>query len=313
MASKRKRITLETKVAIIEAVERKTKTNAQICREFDLPSSTLYTILKEKEKIMKAHNNGDFDRDCKKLRTADFADVDNALIIWFKQARSQQVPISGPILMEKAKEIAEHMGLPSFSGSTGWLDRFKSRHGIVFKNVCGESASVSTTSTDEWKESNLKKILEDYSPSDIFNADETGLFYRCLPSRTPATKGETCSGDKIPKERITLMVAAKMNGTEKLPLLAIGKFERPRCMKNVKSLPAVWKANRKAWMTSQIFEEWVRKFDKKMLLQGRSVALIVDNCPAHPAISGLRAVQLIFLPPNTTSVLQPLTRVSFKP
>ena len=101
MASKRKRITLETKVAIIEAMERKTKTNAQICREFDLPSSTLYTVLKEKEKLMKAHNNGDFDRDRKKLRTADFADVDKALII-FKQARSQQVPISGPILMEKA-------------------------------------------------------------------------------------------------------------------------------------------------------------------------------------------------------------------
>ena len=55
MASKRKRITLETKVALIEAVERKAKTNAQICREFDLPSSTLYTILKEKEMIMKAH------------------------------------------------------------------------------------------------------------------------------------------------------------------------------------------------------------------------------------------------------------------
>jgi len=190
MASKRKQITPETKVAITEAVERKTKTNAQICREFDLPSSTLYTILKEKEKIMKAHNNGNFDRDRKKLRTADFADVDKALLIWFKQARSQQVPISGPILMEKAKEIAERMGLPSFSGSTGWLDRFKSHHGIVFKNVCGESASVSTTSTDEWKESNLKKILEDYSPSDIFNVDEAGLFYRCLPSRTPATKGD---------------------------------------------------------------------------------------------------------------------------
>lgn len=79
--------------------------------------------------------------------------------------------------------------------------------------MCVESQPlVSTTSTDEWKESNLKKILEDYSPSDIFNADETGLFYRCLPSRTLVTKGETCSGDKIPKERITLMVAANMNG-----------------------------------------------------------------------------------------------------
>ncbi|KAK3784006.1 hypothetical protein RRG08_025201 [Elysia crispata] len=95
-----------------------------------------------------------------------------------------------------------------------------------------------------------------------------------------------------------------MNGTKKLPLLTIGRFEKPRCMKNVKSLPAVWKANRKAWMTSQIFEEWLKKLDRKMLMQGRSIAMIVDNCPAHPSIQGLRAVELIFLPPNT-SVLQP--------
>ena len=304
MASKRKRITLETKAAIIEAVERKTKTNAQICRDFDLPSSTLYTILKDKGKIMNAHDSGHFDKDRKKLRLADFDDVDKALVVWFNQARSKQVPLSGPILLEKATEIAERMGHSNFSGSTGWLDRFKLRHGIVFKNVCGESASVCTTSTDSWKETHMQRILKDYDPKDIFNADETGLFYRCLPSRTLATKGETCSGDKIPKDRITLMVAANMNGTEKLPLLTIGRFEKPRCMKNVKSLPAVWKANRKAWMTSQIFEEWLKKLDRKMLMQGRSIAMIVDNCPAHPSIQGLRAVELIFLPPNTTSVLQ---------
>ena len=49
MASKRKWITLETKVAITEAVERKTKTNAQICREFDLPSSTLHDLERERK------------------------------------------------------------------------------------------------------------------------------------------------------------------------------------------------------------------------------------------------------------------------
>ena len=222
---------------------------------------------------MKAHDSGHFDKDRKKLRLADFDDVDKALVVWFNQARSKQVPLSGPILLEKVTEIAERMGLSNFSGSTGWLDRFKLRHGIVFKNVCGESASVCTTSTDSWKETHLQRILKDYDPKDIFNADETGLFYQCLPSRTLATKGETCSGDKIPKDRITLMVAANMNGTEKLPLLTIGRFEKPRCMKNVKSLPAVWKANRKAWMTSQIFEEWLKKLDRKMLMQGRSIAM----------------------------------------
>ena len=103
------------------------------------------------------------------------------------------------------------------------------------------------------------------------------------------------------------MVAANMSGKEKLPLLVIGKSLRPRCMKNVKNLPVDYTANKKAWMTSTIFENWLRKLDRKFLLQGRSVAMVVDNCPAHPHIhiDGLRSIKLVFLPPNTTSHLQP--------
>ena len=58
-------------------------------------------------------------------------------------------------------------------------------------------------------------------------------------------------------------------------------------------------------MTSKLFEEWVRKLDRQFQLQGRSIALIIDHCSAHPPISDLRAIQLFFLPPNTTSLLQP--------
>ena len=36
------------------------------------------------------------------------------------------------------------------------------------------------------------------------------------------------------------------------------------------------------------------------------VVLIVDNCLAHPAIGGLTTIQLCFLPPNMTSVTQPV-------
>ena len=31
-----------------------------------------------------------------------------------------------------------------------------------------------------------------------------------------------------------------------------------------------------------------------------------NNCPAHPAIGRLKAIQLYFLPPNTTAVTQPM-------
>ena len=304
-SNKRRRITIDTKASIIEAVEKKNRTNAQICRDFDIPSSTLYTILKEKEKIMKAQSSGDFMGDRKRIRRPDFADVDQALLVYFKQARAQRVPISGPQLMVKGKELADALGISNFSMSQGWLDRFKQRHGIGMKAICGESSSVDTSTIDDWKRDTLQPLIREYRPCDIFNADETGLFYKCLPSRTLAFKGETCSGGKIPKERITMLVAANMDGSEKLPLLIIGKFEKPRCMKNVKSLPTTYRANKKAWMTAKLFEEWVRKLDRKFLLQGRSVALLVDNCTAHPDLSDLKAIKLVFLPPNTTSVLQP--------
>ncbi|GFO06404.1 tigger transposable element-derived protein [Plakobranchus ocellatus] len=219
-------------------------------------------------------------------------------------ARSKNLPLSGPILVEKAKEFDKRLGDTSFTGSTGWLDRFKSRHGIVMKRICGESAAVCQETTEGWKDTQLKKILEEFSPDDIF-MDETGLFFKCLPNRTLALKGEKGTGGKIPQERITLIVAANMSGTEKLPLLTIGKFQKPRCLKNIKTLPTEYKASTKAWMTGAIFEDWVRRLDRKYLLKGRSIALVIDNCPAHPAIESLKMITFVFLPPNTTSILQP--------
>ena len=59
-------------------------------------------------------------------------------------------------------------------------------------------------------------------------------------------------------------------------------------------------------MNSDLFEEWVHELDRKFEQQNRKVVLIIDNCPGHPAIGGLKAIQLCFLPPNTTAVTQPM-------
>jgi len=102
---------------------------------------------------------------------------------------------------------------------------------------------------------------------------------------------------------ITVAVCANMDGSDKMQLLVIGKFQNPRCFKNVKSLPMQYFANRKAWMVSEIFKEWLRKLDRKFSREHRKVLMLVDNCPAHPSVSGLKAITLKFLPPNTTSHL----------
>lgn len=82
-----------------------------------------------------------------------------------------------------------------------------------------------------------------------------------------------------------------MDGSEKLPLMMIGKSEQPRCFRNVKTLPLTHNFNKKAWMTSVIFTEWLRKFDRQFTAQRQKILMLVDNRPAHP--------------PNATSRLQP--------
>ena len=52
-------------------------------------------------------------------------------------------------------------------------------------------------------------------------------------------------------------------------------------------------------MVSSIFEQYVRKLDMKFHLQDKKIALIVSNCLDYPRIEHLKAVKLVFSPPNT--------------
>ncbi|XP_065653015.1 tigger transposable element-derived protein 4-like [Hydra vulgaris] len=74
----------------------------------------------------------------------------------------------------------------------------------------------------------------------------------------------------------------------------------------VKSIPCRYRAQPKSWMSAELFEEWVKEIDRKFSFQKRKIPLIVDNCSAHPNVQKLDWVELIFLPPNTTLITQPM-------
>ena len=112
----------------------------------------------------------------------------------------------------------------------------------------------------------------------------------------PPQRRKVFRGEKS-KVRLTGMAAASAVG-EKLPMFVIWKSKNPRCFKNVKHLPCEYKSQKKSWMNSKIFVEWVRKLDRKFRADDRNIALIIDNCPAHPSISNLANVQLVFLLPK---------------
>ncbi|GFU60238.1 tigger transposable element-derived protein 1 [Trichonephila clavipes] len=98
------------------------------------------------------------------------------------------------------------------------------------------------------------------------------------------------------------------------PLL-INKSLRSRALKgkDLKQLHMQWMANPKAWMTTAIFTEWfnncfvpeVEAYMKKKKSLDCKVLLIIDNAAIHPQLEHPN-VQLVFLPANTTSLIQPL-------
>ena len=83
-------------------------------------------------------------------------------------------------------------------------------------------------------------------------------------------------------------------------MFVIRKSKTPSCYKQIKNLPYKYKSQKKSWVDSQVFEEWVRKLDQKFRLEGGKIALLIDNCPAHPSVFDLTNVQVVFLQPNTT-------------
>ena len=103
-------------------------------------------------------------------------------------------------------------------------------------------------------------------------------------------------------ERITVLCCSNLTGTDKCKLLVIGKSLRPRCFKNVNvdNQLVTYRANKKAWMTSQIFTEWLAAWDSYLTKVNRKILFLVDNC------KHTKEHQLEFLPPNTTSFIQPM-------
>ena len=134
--------------------------------------------------------------------------------------------------------------------------------------------------------SNFKQAngeLVNFAPENIFNMDETGLFWRQQPSRTLAVGRR--AGVKNVMERVTLGMACNMTGTEKLRPIAIGKAQRPRCFPKKldvqKKLGMDYFWNKSAWMPATVFTKWAVELNERFAAQKRTCVVLVDNFGTH--------------------------------
>ena len=125
----------------------------------------------------------------------------------------------------------------------------------------------------------LREALKDYKLEFIYNMDETGLFYRMVPNRSLASV-QRC-GVKKDKERVTVALCSNANGSDKLPLLIIGKRKKPRCFKNiwVENRGIYYHFNGRNWMRGDIFKSFLDRLSARA--RGRNIVLLVGNASTH--------------------------------
>ena len=177
--------------------------------------------------------------------------------------------------------------------------------------VCGtKELAVPKDQLEEWKETVLIPTLEGYTPSDICNGDETALFYKTLPHRTYCKPGEKPAGSSKCKDRLALLVIINMDGSNHRKLSIIGKAKTPCYLQKkytmkVKDMAVDWYASKNAWMTGDIHHEIMTKFNNQTRIAGRHVLYECDNVSSHQ-VKEHSHIKFLMLPPNSTSILQPL-------
>nr|CAG8482423.1 13958_t:CDS:2 [Entrophospora candida] len=127
------------------------------------------------------------------MRQANWPQLEEALALWFDQDIKHNLTISGDILKTKAQALAKLININDFKGSDRWLSHFKHQHHIYSVTNQGESASAPLELLPQYRKE-LQGILKDYDPNDIYNCDETVLFWQLEPSKTLA-HGETSDGE----------------------------------------------------------------------------------------------------------------------
>lgn len=324
-SKKRTTVSLGTKIEILDRL-RQGIGPAAVGREFKLGESTVRGIKKSENNIRSIVSAGASITLNKTSHARDplIKKMEKMLIIWVEDKNQKNMPLSGQCIRFKAKRIydfltqtegtmaiesiaeetqskptnanaeTEKKSKSEFSASKGWLDNFKNRFSL--KNIClsGEAASADTEAAELYP-AELKKIIEEggYVDDQIFNADETGLFWKKMPKRTYISKTEKkAPGFKAAKDRLTLLFCGNKSGDLCTKPLLIYRSLNPRALKNVDKteLAVFWRANKKAWMTELLFKEWfhemfvpeVKAYMEKKNLSFKVLFILINNflrCP----------------------------------
>ncbi|KAG7174109.1 Tigger transposable element-derived protein 1-like 20 [Homarus americanus] len=323
----RRSLSYEVKYTIIQELEKGTR-QVDLARQHGVNESTIRTIKKDAAKIkehMKIKKSTGASM-IKYFHNQVLLKTEKLLVRYLVRQARRNMAVDTRSVKDYARElymaVARKMGTSEpkpFNASSGWLQRFKIRNKITNINIGGEAASADRAAAREFPPF-LREIMEEgqYSDDQVFTMDESGLFWKKLPSKSFVVKNASrIRGRKMQKERITVLFTTNASGTCKLKLSVIHTARKPHAYKSMDmtKLNVHWLTARKAWMFSTLSLSWfddcfvpdVKKFCERQNVPFNILSLL-DNALGHSPLLLDRHpnVKVVFLPPNTTSLIQPM-------
>jgi hypothetical protein len=314
----RKTIYLGEKLEVINRLENGERI-VNVCRALGLAKSTVRTIRNNAHRIKESAKSGT-KVNAKRIsysRCSAMERMEKMLSMWIEDQNKCHVPISMLVVQAKARSIYEDLSKDDsakpFNASSGWFWNFTKRYNFRTINVSGKTAYADTVAAEEFVKE-LQRIIArgGYSPKQIFNINETAVFWKRMPSRTYIPQEEQTAND-----RFTLLLGGNAEGDYKLKPVMVYHSENPCALKGyVKHLlPVHFYSSAKGWLTGSLFIDYMtsklegelREYCAKENLDFK-ILLIVDNAPGHPTIIQdlCEHIQVAFIPPNSTSLIQPM-------
>ena len=140
-----------------------------------------------------------------------YTKLEDQLYLWIDDMRQANLPVPPSLTIAKAKLITSSLAIPEeeFKASWQWLRRFRARRGLQ-KLLLHGGGEVNKDDLELLAAlSKLYVVIEQYDPENVYNMDETGLFFPLLPRYSllmPYEDKLTTRGKEKSKDRVSLTV-----------------------------------------------------------------------------------------------------------